>query len=278
MLVIILVELTILALVALTYRSLLSNLGHYVRFKALVVVHLQRVVIGTISPIGGPSSILVFIHSMRQRNVRAADALLAISIKSVMGNIAFLVLLIPILFVQKPSTALILSSIGLIALVVVTCVLLVLALGRSRPPRILVDRLPRRGLRMLAQIRQHHISIRSLAQPFVYLLTTKIGGALILLLALRAVGNQSGLHVALIAYFVGMVFLMVAPVFQGIGFVEVGMALALQRLGVPPAAAIGATLLTRVAELWLPLCAGLIVQAVSTASRRGAGAPAPVGG
>ena len=54
--------------------------------------------------------------------------------------------------------------------------------------------------------------------------------------------------------------LLVAPVFQGIGVVEVSMAVALQHMGIPPAAAVSATLLTRVGELWLPLLTGVMVQ------------------
>ena len=70
------------------------------------------------------------------------------------------------------------------------------------------------------------------------------------------------------AYVVGMVFLLVAPVFQGIGVVEVSMAVALQRLGIPAAAAVSATLLCRVGELWLPLLTGILVQLGETFSRR----------
>ena len=74
-----------------------------------------------------------------------------------------------------------------------------------------------------------------------------------------------------------MVFLLVAPVFNGIGFVEVSMAVALQQLGVPPAAAIGATLLTRAGELWLPLAAGIAFQAFETLSSRfGSSLPAAI--
>src|SRR5665811_1569449 len=123
----------------------------------------RRVVVGAITPIGGPSSMLIFVHRLRQRGVRPADALLTVSIKSVIGNFAFLLLL---------------------------------------------------------------------------------------------------------AYVVGMVFLLVAPVFQGIGFVEVSMALALEHLGVPAAAAVSATLLCRVGELWLPLLAGIVVQLTGMAPGR----------
>jgi uncharacterized membrane protein YbhN (UPF0104 family) len=70
------------------------------------------------------------------------------------------------------------------------------------------------------------------------------------------------------AYLVGMVVLLVAPIFQGIGLVEAGMALALQQHGVPPTAAVGATLLCRVGELWLPLLAGIAIQTMGTLSQR----------
>jgi uncharacterized membrane protein YbhN (UPF0104 family) len=106
----------------------------------------------------------------------------------------------------------------------------------------------------------HKISPSSLIQPFLYMLGTKLGGVVMLFIALRAVGQAPDIQVPLMAYVVGMVFLLVAPVFQGIGVVEVSMAVALQHLGVPPAAAVSATLLTRVGELWLPLMTGIIVQ------------------
>ncbi|MDQ3780833.1 MAG: flippase-like domain-containing protein [Chloroflexota bacterium] len=267
----------ILALIAVTYQALLSRLGHAVRFHSLVGVHLHRIVVGTVTPVGGPSSMLVFVHKLRQRGVRPADALLAVSIKSVIGNAAFLLLLLPVLLVQEPSLLLIGSTFGLVALVAVMAAVLVLVLRQRKPPRWLVRRLPRRSLRFVVQIRQHEIAPRGLIAPFTYLLTTKIAGVGMLFLALRAVGHHSDIQVPLIAYVVGMVFLLVAPVFQGIGFVEVSIAVALQRLGVPPATAIGATLLCRVGELWLPLAAGLALQLSETARRSHAHVPVPAG-
>ena len=273
---IILLEGVILALIAATYRSVLHRLGHAVCFRSLVGVHLHRIVVGTVTPVGGPSSMVVFVHKLRQRGVRPADALLAVSIKSVIGNAAFLLLLLPVLLVQEPSLLLILSTLGLVLLVAVMAGALVLVLRRGKPPRWLVRRLPRRSLRFVAQVRRHDLEARSLIAPFTYLLATKIAGAAMLALALRAVGHQTDIQVPLIAYVVGMVFLLVAPVFQGIGFVEVSIAVALQQLGVPPAAAIGATLLCRVGELWLPLTAGLVLQLSETAHHRHV-RPAPVG-
>jgi uncharacterized membrane protein YbhN (UPF0104 family) len=262
------IEIVILILVARTYRLLLDRLGHHLRLLPLVRVHLQRVVVGTVTPVGGPSSMVVFVHSLRKKNVRAADALLAISIKSVIGNVAFLLILIPVLFVQKPSTLLIASTFGLILLVSVMVGALSLGLSSRKPPRWLLHRLPRKGLKFLAQVRSHDISIRCLIEPFSCMLATKVAGAAMLFVALQAVGQNTDVAVPLIAYVVGMVFFLVAPVFQGIGVVEVSMAVALERLGVPASAAVAATLLCRVGELWLPLTAGLIMQTRDTLRSR----------
>jgi uncharacterized membrane protein YbhN (UPF0104 family) len=46
------------------------------------------------------------------------------------------------------------------------------------------------------------------------------------------------------------------------------MAVALERLGIPAAAAVSATLLCRVGELWLPLMTGIVVQAGEMLRRR----------
>jgi uncharacterized protein (TIRG00374 family) len=261
-------EVGILALVAITYRSLLLRLGHRVGFSSLVNVHLQRVVVGTVTPVGGPSSMLIFVHRLRQRGVKPADALLTVSIKSVIGNFAFLLLLIPVLFVQKPSTMLLIGTGGLILLVLSMAWLLRVALSGKKPPKWLIHRLPRKALRFLAEIRMHHISASSLIRPFIYMFATKVGGVVMLFLALRAVGQAPDIQVPLMAYVVGMVFLLVAPVFQGIGVVEVSMAVALERLGIPAAAAVSATLLCRVGELWLPLMTGIVVQAGEMLRRR----------
>ena len=261
-------EVVILILIAGTYRSLLGKLGHKVRLDTLMGVHLKRVVVGTLTPVGGPASMVVFVHALRNRNVRPVDALLAVSIKSVIGNFAFLMLLVPVLFVQEPSTLLIAGTSGLALLVAIMTMALGMALRSSKPPHWILSRLPRKGLKLLAQVRRHDISMPQLAGPFAFMMATKLAGVLMLFFSLRAVGHHPDIAVPLMAYVVGMVFLLVAPVFSGIGFVEVSMAVALQQLGVPPAAAIGATLLTRAGELWLPLAAGIAFQAFDTLSSR----------
>ena len=76
--------------------------------------------------------------------------------------------------------------------------------------------------------------------------------------AVQAVGGGVGLEAALVAYGVATLFGIVGIVPGGLGFVELGMTAALVSYGMPTAAAAAATVLYRVAELWLPLAAGAL--------------------
>jgi hypothetical protein len=108
--------------------------------------------------------------------------------------------------------------------------------------------------------------------PFALTLIANLGGVLVLYLSLRAVGQEPSPLVPLVGYVIGTTLALVAPVFGGIGVVEVTMALALQQAGVPGAAAVSATILFRLVDLWFPLLLGLTTQSVGHPVARQAGA------
>ena len=99
----VLIELAALWLTALTYQTLLHRLGHRVAWPALARLHLQRVVVGTVTPVGGPPSLWVLVRTLQRRGVPADDALLAASLRSAVGYAAFLLLLVPTLLLHDPS-------------------------------------------------------------------------------------------------------------------------------------------------------------------------------
>jgi uncharacterized protein (TIRG00374 family) len=247
-------------LMAAVYGIVLRCLGHAITLRSMVGLHLQRVVVGAVTPMGGPSSLAVFVHRLRQRGIHPCDSILATSIKSVSGHVAFLMILLPALFVRKPTTLMLGSTICVTIMVTVMVFLLGLALRERKPPIWLIHRIPRRGLRLVAQLRNHQFDFRVLLLPFSYLIVIKATGVLALFFCLQAVGYNGSFEVPLTAYVVGVIFTVLAPIFSGIGLVEVGMAVALQRLGVPAPAAVGATLLSRMMGMWVPLGIGLLVQ------------------
>lgn len=85
--------------------------------------------------------------------------------------------------------------------------------------------------------------------------------------ALRAVGAEAGIDVALVTYGVATLFGIVGFLPAGLGFFEVGMAATLSTYSVPIAYAAATVVLFRLAELWLPLAAGGVASRMVPATK-----------
>lgn len=81
----------------------------------------------------------------------------------------------------------------------------------------------------------------------------------ILVAALHALGRPFEWAASLSVYQFGYVFAFLLPLAQGTGAVVLAGSAVLERLGIPGTTAVGAILLWRAHELWLPLLAGAIL-------------------
>ena len=270
----ILIQLAVLWLTALTYQALLRRLGHPLTLPSLAGLHLQRVVVGTITPVGGPLSLCVLVRHLRRRGVPAEDALLAAALRSVLGYAAFVVLLVPALALNGPSDRVLLGAGLAVGLFAVIAGGLHVLLGRPGASRRLPRVVPGRVRGFVERAGSHGVRSGDLLRPFGFALAIRLAGAAMLYVSLRAVGEDPAPHTALAAYAIGMLVLFLTPIFQGIGVVEVAISVALERMGVPGATAFGAALLCRLGELWLPLAFGLLVQTL-VATRAARPLPAP---
>ncbi|HEU0164771.1 MAG TPA: lysylphosphatidylglycerol synthase domain-containing protein, partial [Thermomicrobiales bacterium] len=154
-------------LIAAVYGLVLHQLGYRLSLALMISLHLQRAVINGLTPLGGPSSVVVFVTRLRHKGVPPADSLLAAFIKSVSGHVAFLLILLPALFIGDPTFLMFASTGCLVVLVAAMLTFLSLIMRRRRLPGFLIARIPRRGLRMLVQLRRHRIEPQTLAWPMV---------------------------------------------------------------------------------------------------------------
>lgn len=218
--------------------------------------HLQRIAFGTLSPVPGPS-VVAFARTLRPAGVSTDNALLALTINSVVGHGSFVLYLIPTLIllqVQHRVVPLLMLAGALLILISAAFVVLAALMFRSSgPPQWLAARSPQRLRDFFETARAHHIRGRDLVVPLATALAVEFAGAGIFFASLRALGDPASLSVAVAAYGVATLFLLVAPFFSGLGIVEVGAVVVLQQFGVPPGIALGSTILYRVAELWMPL-------------------------
>jgi uncharacterized membrane protein YbhN (UPF0104 family) len=245
------------------YRLLLGLLDHCVGSLTLVRAHLRRHVVGAVVPVGGPPSMVVFARDLARQGVSTDDALYVTVLYSVVGHISFALFLVPVLawlaVARQASASLILGAALLVALLGLILVPLVL-LRRPAVPGPRTGWARKRVCTFIARAREHDVHARDLLAPLVLALGVHIANAAMLGCALRAVGQQPSPAAVLVGYATGTLFGLLTPLFQGSGVVELTMAGALRRAGVPLAAAVASTLLYRLVQFWLPLACGVVVQ------------------
>ncbi len=259
-----LIQCGILGLFAQTYCVLLRRLGHGLGRLRLAEIHLRRHVVGTVTPVGGPASIYAFVRSLGAHGISSSDALLTAALRSMAGYASFVVLFVPIVLLSGPAWPLVLGVSIVAILFFVMVGMVVLLLQSNELPQWFQQRSPERVTSFVEQVREHGIGLKDLSRPVLLSLAANIAGVATMYVALLAVGYQASPVTVLFAYATGMLMLTIAPVFQGIGIVEVTMAASLQHMGVPVTSAIAATLLFRFFDVWFPLGLGLAVHVANS--------------
>lgn len=258
------IEAAIVALTVLKTQGLLSALGHRAGWRPLASIFFRRQVVAAAVPLGAPASLALFVRAVAPYGVPRDDAVYVALLFSLLGSASFILILVPVLvwlgLEREVSSLLIGGSLLLLALVAVMAIALWWLLSGRRIPRPVKGRVSDRIDAFISHVRAHDLSPRHLSAPFILAIIVDLAGGVLLCATLRAVGADATLAVAFGGYAVGTVFLLVSPVFQGIGIVELSMAAALTGLGVPGGSAIAAALLYRFCELWLPFVVGLMLQ------------------
>lgn len=242
----------------------------------------------------GLAGVVVFTRRARARDEPHGRAVAGYLLATVLSHFAFAAVLLAalatLLFAGR-FTAIDAAASAVFAVYLGFHVVLIVAAARSRSLVRAVYAAPRRALDRIR--RALRLAGRSVGEPSAHadelfdaiaLIRTRprrsvpVAGwaisvdlvhVLWVYVAVQAVGGGAGLDAALVAYGVATLFGIVGIVPGGLGFVELGMTAALVSYGMPTAGAAAATVLYRVAELWLPLAAGAL------ASRR-LRRPAPV--
>lgn len=262
----------------LTYQVILRRLGHALPFPALIGMQMQRIVIGAVAPLSGPVSAFAFVRALNRRNVTTHDALALLALRSVATQGAFITLMLTAIALRGPIYAL---SVGAGSLFVLLCVAPLLR--RASLPSWLGPwrwrRLPRsastRMVEFVARIRRHRICASDLSRPLAISVTSRFAGIVLLAVSIKAMGVDVAPKAIATVIMAETVAKIAMPFFHGIGVVEAATAIALQQSGVPMEAAVGAALLWRAFEFWMPVTIALGAQAVALMLARRPRLPLP---
>jgi uncharacterized membrane protein YbhN (UPF0104 family) len=258
------IQLLMLCLVAGKYWVLMNRLHGPLPPTTLARAHLRRHFVSTTLPLGGPAGLVSFVRDMARVQVCASKAV-AVSIRASMVNqVAFVLYLIPALgwlaLAGKLSTAMALAFGGILVLAVLGLTIAVLLL-RSKTTPALVRRLPARVVTGLEEIRAHGIRPGDIASGVPFAFLVNIASLLMLASSVWASGHNPGLTTILATRVVATLAMAALPIFQGMGVMEVSIVGMLHASGIPVADALGATMIFRVAQFWMPLAMGALVMA-----------------
>jgi phosphatidylglycerol lysyltransferase len=268
------------AVFAISQTAVFKPLGYAIPIPTSLRTYAERQTMTAITPLGAASSLVLTTRQYAQFGVTSNAAMFGYALSSVIGYGTFIFfVLAPVLFWLvlrgAASTLELVAAALLLALVALAMGLMAHLLRGGSFPSVIERRAPKRAIELLDEIRAFGLHPRQLLGPTAWALLGDLLGILCVYGSLRAVGSHASIGVATAGYAVGTLFVLVTPIFQGIGVVELTMTVILQQLGVPPALALGATLIYRLGEVWLPVTLGAALQAGKQKRLRGAPARLP---
>jgi phosphatidylglycerol lysyltransferase len=264
------VEALILVAIALMYRAVMRRLGYGLTWPVLLGAHLQRTGVGAISPLSGPTSVYVFVNCVKRHGVSTDDGLLTVALRSIAAQAGFVVLFVAAL-VATGSRYAALGLVGFVGVLGIVMVVPRLRIAGAIGSWDWTRRLPRwtrsRSEQFVRRARRHELAPRDLGWPVVFAVASRVGALGLLFASLQALHAPAPVGVVVMAYCAAMIACFAVPVFQGAGVVETAAAVALTHGGVEAQTAVGAVLLWRLLEYWLPVGLGLMLQIWSVAAR-----------
>ncbi|MCO5223378.1 MAG: flippase-like domain-containing protein [Thermomicrobiales bacterium] len=251
--------------VAYTYKLTLDRLGHKASTAYQFDLHLQRTGVNFAAPFGGAATAYVYVERMKRVGINRQDALLALIMRTLSVYGATVVVIVLTAALSGRPLFVIGAVIGLVAMI-----LGLIALARQgqgdwktilRWARRLPQKMQRQLVNAIDQFKEHRLTPADFLGTVATTLLTRICTLAMIYACVRAVGFTPDLYGIFLAYVASFVAARIIPVLYGMGAVEGSLTLSLQRSGVPADIAIGATLLFRFFDFFLPSLIGLAMYA-----------------
>ncbi len=256
-----LVTLVYIMLQAQMYVSSFASIGCRFPFKDSTLLFLKRNFISVFLPAGGISSLAFFSRGAEKKGISRTEVYLASAIYGYIGIVTVILIALPFIPVA------IFNHKELINLIPALLIIITLlgALYFSYRSLIsggwffqLIQRWFPGTSGIFDEFLSRKLNSRYLFLTVIYSLLIEITGILHVYIAMTALGFQPSLFMAVIAYVISVVFLIVSPFLRGLGAIEFSMSFVFIQSGFNNVEAVSVTLLYRFFEFWMPLIAGLV--------------------
>lgn len=259
------VEILSMTTVAFTYHLILKRLGHRISVPYLLDLHIQRAGVNFAAPFGGAATAYTWVDRLGRKNVSAGDSVLTLALRTLCVYLATLVVVVITFAISGRPLFAVLGGIALIAIAILSVLIARKGQGDwktlQRWARKLPERFQDRVLGAIERFKEHKLAPQDLLQVVGSTLLTRFCTITLIYICIRALDFTPSIYALFIAYVSSFVAARLVPVLYGMGAVEGSLTVALQRSGVPPEIAIGATLLFRFFDFLAPSLIGLVLYA-----------------
>jgi phosphatidylglycerol lysyltransferase len=257
----VLAELAGITSVGLTYSLVARRLGYRVSVGAMTYIHVQRIGVGFAAPFGGPITAYVFTERMRRFRIPGADALLILALRTSAVWGATLVVVIVTAALSENPLAIAGAILGFVAAGALLYGILRSGQGDWKTILRWSDRLPGRQRQRVAEaidrFKTHDLTPTDWLTFIGVTLLTRTATISLIYASIRALGVDPPISLVFFAYVASFIAGRLVPFLYSMGAIEGSLSLALERGGIPIEIAIGATLLFRAIDFFLPSVVGL---------------------
>lgn len=234
--------------------------GGAIGWGEAVKLFVRRNLASVFLPAGGFTSLGLFTRELEERGERRTVIHFASTIYAIAGLVTVVIVAVPVLgylFLRHGLSSDV--ALAFIALVVLIAALLWLVRSLTRQgwaARWAAKLDPSLGA-VLEEMGQGHVKRGEVLKTLLASLAIELVGIAHLYVAMQALGLGSHWELAATGYVVAVLLLIASPFLRGLGAIEVSMTMVLVQYGMLEAQALGAVLLFRLFEFWLPLAWGV---------------------
>lgn len=257
----ILVTVIYMGLQGLMYKMAFASLNNRISLQVTTMLFLKRNFISIFMPAGGIASLAFFTGDLEKRGITKSKIHFVSSVYAFIGVLSVVLVAIPVLIYAAAQGFTGSSEWVAIAAVLVVVISLISAyrsvIHKKKLFRLMIRIYPSSEV-FLEELAGHSFNIRALVHTVLVSVIIDLTGILHLYIAMKALGYEASLFVAMLGYITAVLSLMVSPFMRGLGAVEVSLSFILIRLGFTNIESIAVTFLYRFFEFWLPLVAGAL--------------------
>lgn len=243
------------------YRASFAAVGSEISVGDGALLYLKRNFVSVFLPAGGVSSLAFFSGDIEKKGVPPSQINFASSIYGFVGILSVVVIAIPVFIYAIFEGSIGYGEwFGLIAVfaLIAGIYLLYRSVIRSGPVYLFIVKYIPVIEVYAADFRSNAIERNSFLKTLGYSVLIEVVGVLHIYIAMLALNINPSIVYALIAYIIGVVFLIISPFLRGLGAVEASMTFMLIRLGYGGAAAVSITFVYRFMEFWIPMLLGAL--------------------